>query len=111
VLLLCGVYVNLTVQSERKRGNPHKPLTDLTSPRNFWMHATSSQHSSNKAVFKIKFFYSVKKQQKHTIISTLAWLDVLVFSRPPSGQYFLDHLQANILVFSRPPSGQYFGLF
>jgi hypothetical protein len=65
VLLLCGVYVNLTVQSERERererGKPPKTLTDLTSPRNFWMHATSSQHSINKAVFKIKIVLFCQK--------------------------------------------------
>ena len=39
-------------------------------------------------VFKIKWFYSVKTQQQHTIISTLVWLHVLFLSRPSSGQYF-----------------------
>jgi hypothetical protein len=39
-------------------------------------------------IFKIKWFYSVKTQQQHTIFTTLIWLHVSVFSRPSSGQYF-----------------------
>ena len=39
-------------------------------------------------ILKIKWFYSVETEQYHTIISTLVWLHVSVFSRPSSGQYF-----------------------
>ena len=39
-------------------------------------------------LLKIKWCYSVETQQRHTIISTLVWLHVSVFSRPSSDQYF-----------------------
>jgi hypothetical protein len=34
------------------------------------------------------FFPPVKTQPQHTIVSTLIWLNVSVFSRPSGGQYF-----------------------
>jgi hypothetical protein len=39
-------------------------------------------------ILKITWFYYVKTQQQHTILSTLVWLLVSVFSRTSSDQYF-----------------------
>ena len=52
--------------------------------------AACNTNTQKKSTYKskIKWFYSVETQKQHTIISTLVWLHVPVFSRPSSGQYF-----------------------
>jgi hypothetical protein len=43
--------------------------------------------SEDGILLKIKYFYSLETQQKHTNISTPLWLHVSLFSRSSSGQY------------------------
>jgi hypothetical protein len=47
-----------------------------------------NSESEDGRILKIKWFYSVEKQQQHPIISTLLRIHGSPFSRPSSDQYF-----------------------